>query len=303
MVKEGIKIVREEKISSILVYPTAGNCLLTAYLISKICRIPFSIYMLDLFSAVQTYRLRRLFSVLFEQTAMRSARTVFVMSETLQDYYLNKYGINSILLPHPCDTERYQQPFEDNGAVSDSKKRIVFTGMIYEAQLDSLLNLVQAIKEMTDIEFHIYSQRTPRKLMELGISGQNVVHHGFVDQESLAQIQRQADILFLPMAFNSPYPDLIKTASPSKLPEYLASGRPIIVHAPPYSYITWYATRYGWGEVVDKPDINTLKQAVQTLLHNKRRCSLLVENALKTLKRHDSARVANTLIKNLDISL
>lgn len=107
-------------------------------------------------------------------------------------------------------------------------------------------------------------------------------------------------ILFLPMAFNSP--DIIKTASPVKLPEYLASGPPILVHAPEYAYITWYAKKYGWGFVVDKPDLELLKEAVQVLLRDDFLKENLVQNTFNTVQMHDEVIVSNTLQKCLGIT-
>lgn len=297
---KGLKIIRREKISVLLVYPTAGNFLLAAYLMHKISNVPIAIYMLDCFSAVHTYKLRKYLSGFIERVTIHGARNVFVMSEALQEYYEAKYGITSTLLPHPLDVaEDLDRSRNSKLPNRELQKTIVFTGMIYEAQIDSIVNLVNAIKDIGNIEFHIYSQRSSNKLVEIGITGNNVIHHGFVSQQELSKIHKDADLLFLPMAFVSPYAELIQTASPSKLPEYLASGRPILVHAPADAYISWYAKKYGWGEVVDQPDTDLLKEAVRSLLNDENRCEVLVENAKKALDRHRAAYVAGALKKDL----
>ena len=75
-------------------------------------------------------------------------------------------------------------------------------------------------------------------------------------------IQRNADILFLPLAFNSPYPEIIKTSSPGEIGEYLAGKKPILVHAPSDSFISWYFRKYNCGCVVDDDDSEKLAAAI-----------------------------------------
>lgn len=303
MVAKGLVIIRKEKITDLIVHPISGNFLLASYILHRITRIPLYIYVLDLYTAAQIYRIRKLMSVPIEKAAIKVAKKVFVMSEALKDFYRNKYDIEPVLLPHPIELKPYNaQIMKNMQKARDGKKVIAFTGMIYEAQLDALQNLVSAVNGMSEVEFHIYSHRTTSKLMSLGLSGSNIIHHGYVEPSKITDIQRDADILFLPMAFNSPYPDIIKTASPVKLPEYLASGTPILVHAPEDAYISWYARKYGWGLVVDKPDLELLREAVQVLLRDDFLKEKLVQNAFNTVQMHEESKVSNTLQKCLGIT-
>nr|MBA3242661.1 glycosyltransferase [Acidobacteriota bacterium] len=89
------------------------------------------------------------------------------------------------------------------------------------------------------------------------------------DHQSLSAItaiQRRADLLFLPLAFKSPYPELVRTSAPGKLGEYLAAGRPVLAHAPPDSFVVWYLRRYECGLVVDETDPHKLASAIERVL-------------------------------------
>lgn len=300
MVLYGLKIIKKEKINSILAFSEVGNFLLSAYILHKITRIPLSIYFFDCYSVAQTKMLRKYFAKPIERWAVKSATNIFVMSEALQDYYQSKYGVASILLPHPVDTDDYYNVPKVEGNKRDRVK-IVYTGMIYDAHYDSILNLIKAIRNLQNIEFHIYSRKSFGELEKKGICGRNVIYHGLIKQREAAKVQASADILFLPLAFKSPYPDIIRTASPGKLPEYLASGRPILVHAPPDSYISWYARKYGWGYVVDKSDPDQLKNAVLRVINDNELQLDLINNALETATLHSSKRVAGILMGRLGI--
>ena len=302
MVAKGVSIIKREKVTGILIHPTSGNFLLTSYILHGLTGIPLYVYILDLYSAAQTYKIRKLVALGLEKTVMKVSKKVFVMSETLQNFYQRKYNVETVLLRHPIELPHDCTPISGNVSIDrNDKKSIVFTGMIYEAQLDALQNLVSAVNGLSGVEFHIYSQRTIPKLIELGLAGRNVVHHGFVAPSETVSIQRRADILFLPMAFNSPYPDVIKTASPGKLPEYLASGTAILVHAPEDAYISWYARKYGWGLVVDKPEPLLLKEAIRDLLNNGVITKLLIENAFNTVLMHEESKVSNAFKEGMGL--
>jgi glycosyltransferase involved in cell wall biosynthesis len=104
-------------------------------------------------------------------------------------------------------------------------------------------------------------------LAQKGIDGPVVIHRARPLTEMPGN-QRRAVILFLPLSFNSPYPEVIKTSAPGKLGEYLASRRPILVHAPADSFVAWYFRRYDCGVVVDREDPEALRRAIEEILNN-----------------------------------
>ena len=73
-------------------------------------------------------------------------------------------------------------------------------------------------------------------------------------------------MLFLGLSFNTAYPDVIRTASPAKLPEYMASGRPILVHAPQGSHVARYGREGSFCEVVAVPDDDRLREGIMRVL-------------------------------------
>ena len=88
----------------------------------------------------------------------------------------------------------------------------------------------------------------------------------------------------------------MRTASPSKLPEYLAAGRPILVYAPSHSYYAKYAGEHKFALVVDHPDLDMLHQAILKLKYDESLCKRLIANARRVAREHhDSAKVSAQL--------
>ena len=101
-----------------------------------------------------------------------------------------------------------------------------------------------------------------------------------------------AEVLFLPFSFQPEQRHIVSTSLPTKVPEYLASGIPILVHAPAYSSIARYAQDGGWGLVVDTPDERQLLEALRRIMRDRELRGQLSEAALRhAAMNHDSVHV------------
>jgi glycosyltransferase involved in cell wall biosynthesis len=121
-----------------------------------------------------------------------------------------------------------------------------------------------------------------------------VFRHAHVEQAASYAQQRAADVLFLPLAFHSTIQEVLRTSAPGKLAEYLASGRPILVHAPAETFIAGHFRSHRAGIVVDTPDPQRLAGALRDIagdaaLRDSLRSSAL---ALAELYRVEHAREA-----------
>jgi hypothetical protein len=101
------------------------------------------------------------------------------------------------------------------------------------------------------------------------------------------------------MAFRTTSPLVVNLSLPSKVLEYFAAARPILVHAPAASFIAHYAREKGFAAVVDTPDPKELSRAVRDLIVDTARSKALVERGLSTLKEHD----AKTLSRRVQLDL
>jgi len=294
---KGMIIVKKENISNIFVTSGYGYYFILAYYLKKLTKTPYSVYMFDLWTKeIAASRIHRVLIKLFEKRIFTSAKNVFVMSEPLKEYYERKFSISPVVISHSVDLTKYSsldtKKSVDTFPEGDFRE-IVFTGMINSAQRDAIRNMVDALKlpGMENIKLILYTRADVDLLKQTGISGENVILR-YALPEEIPIIQKKADILFLPLAFNSSMPTLIKTAMPGKLPEYLAAGRPILVHAPKGCFISGYAKDKDFAVVVDRPDRFLLKEAILNILNNPAIQNRIIGNALFTAKLHDSETIS-----------
>lgn len=300
-IMKGLFIIKKHRISNIFITSGYGYYMIAAYYLAKITGKPLFIYMYDMWPNKEMYpsRIFRCIQDSYGNKILLKAKEIFVMSEALQILYKTRYKLNSIVIPHSVDLRRYSISVNKEAIDElsrDNSKKIVFTGLIANAQKDAIDNLIDAINMpgMENIMVFLYTLTEASWLSAEGIKGKNVVCQ-YAQPKDLPLIQKKADILFMPLAFNSSIASINKTASPSKISEYLAAGRPILVHAPKDSYLSNYAKKKGFAVVVDDPDPLKLKYSILRLLNDDELQKKIIKRALATARIHDSLRVAKKM--------
>jgi len=244
----------------------------------------------------------QIFNRFLEPLILKSANNVLVASEETQKYYKEKYGIKTNELRHSVELNRYNKL--PNEQPKNDLITIVYTGIITHAHYDSILDMVSVVEGFNDIniKFLLVTTTPPENLIQMGIKGKKVIFK-LANRREIPEIQKSADILFLPLAFEY-YSDLnVRTASPSKLPEYLAAGRPILVYAPSHSYYAKYAGEHKFAVVVDNKNPDQLEQVVLEMINDENLRNRLGKTAIRVAKEfHDSEKISKKLQTILGIT-
>ena len=288
---------KPERKALVVVYPTQPF-LLAGCLAAMTTKKPFLVYLTDVY--VEGLPRGKRIGRRIERYMARRASALFGMSDAHCAQLAGRMraqGVEDPLvveIPHP-----YVPPSEGAALTKplEGNPSILFAGAIYDQHVDSVQRLIEAFESpvLADLDphFNLFSQLDAETLAREGIEvGGRVSLRAATVDETLAG-QRAADILFLGISFT--VGEAVRTTgSPTKTPEYLAAGRPILVHGPPESYVARYAREYGWGEVVDVPDVEAVAQAIRRLATDEARQAELIAGAAKTLPRHLAPVVAET---------
>lgn len=272
------RIAKKEGCTHIVAFSGSLNDLPAGLAASQILNVPFYAYVCDYYSQQHWDPYVRAIAARIEPRVLRGARGIIVLNEFLQAELNKLYGVEPAIIYNPCDLAAYEAApaYEPR----PSERRIVYTGAVYVAHHDAFRNLISAIELLRrpDLKLHIYTAQPPEELAEIGHSPSLVIHPHVAASE-VAAIQKQADLLFLPLAFNSPYPLVINTSAPFKMGEYLAAGRPVLAHIPPDSFVAWYFRKHGCGQVVDQLDPAVLAHAIEQVLDDPEYGRQLAERA------------------------
>ncbi len=281
------EIVEREGCGAIVACSGDLEDLPAAYLASRRAGVPFYPYYFDYYSHQFAAPEERVLAQAVERLFIRRAATVISTNEVLSEELRRRYGVGSRVLHNPCDLEEFEaragaRDFnEDEGDAGERREvRIVYTGAVYDAHFDAFRNLLRAVETLgrPEVKLHLYTAQSPAELAAEGVSGP-IVFHEHQHVSAMPAVQRRADVLFLPLAFASPYPVLVRTSATSKLGEYLASGRPILGHAPAGSFVSWYLREHDCGVVVDENDSGQVADALAALLDDRRLRARVGEHA------------------------
>lgn len=230
-------------------------------LASRALGIPFFAYCFDYYSQQWTDAPHRNFALSHEANLLREAAGVIAPNEALAEELAARYGIQSTIIHNPCaEIPEGERP--SPRSTMDGQIRIVYTGAVYEAQLDALRNVARAIQIIgrPEIKLHLYTARVPCEV------GKGVMCHPHLSPADVRVIQQEADVLLLPLSFRTRYPAVIRTSAPGKMGEYLAAGRPILLHAPADSFLIRYFRKHECGVSVEEDDPRAVAEALQRLL-------------------------------------
>ena len=109
-----------------------------------------------------------------------------------------------------------------------------------------------------------------------------------------------ASFLYLPLGFDTGIPEVIRTASPAKLGDYLRSGRPILAHVPGDSFVAHFCRQYGCALVVDKPDVDALADAARILSRGGPDVTRMVANARAVGEQFRAGKARQEFWSNVD---
>ncbi|MDQ3652572.1 MAG: glycosyltransferase [Acidobacteriota bacterium] len=264
-------IVRREKCKAIVTCTGEVALMPAGYLAARLTGVPFYAYLFDHYSYREWANpAARFWARRLERTLLRTAAGVIAPNELVRDDLRRRHGVEAEVIHNSFDISDYESALFPPTATANSDVKIVYTGDIYEAHYDAFRSLLAALELLgrKDVKLHLYTARSLEELAAANISGPIVCHNHHVLSE-MPRIQQQADLLFLPLAFNSPYPDLVRTAAPAKMGEYLATRRPVLVHAPPDSFPAWYFREHRCGVVVDRTNPAALAEAIEQVLNDK----------------------------------
>ena len=297
IVSKGRRAIKNKNINSIIGISDYGPAMIGSYILHKITKKQYSIFLLDLYKGNYSTFLGNILANIFEPLMFKSARNIIVTNEGTLDFYIKRYGPDIskkiTIIHNSVFKESYlklEKPYEPKQPYT-----IIFTGNIYWPQMESIKNLIKAISEINDMEIklEIYSPSLKDYLKEIGIVESEKVKIGVARPEDMPKIQNKADILFLPLSWHTKSQAIVDTATPGKLTDYLIAGRPMLIHAPASTFLVKYARENNFAMVVEKEDIEELQRAIRKLIVDKEFSKTIVQNAKNTfMKNHDASKNA-----------
>ena len=288
----GSSLLQQQGFDALVLTSDSGQSLIAGHLLSRKMHIPYSVILFDPYRGNEFGWFLDLVALLFEKRLLRGASKVIICGEKLLNVLERRVPREYVYLPNSVDIPLDPPHFDQTG--SDTFK-ILYAGAVYWAQIDTIRSLVAATKDVPGIDFLIC---TPQKsLVAPGLEGAHV-RQGFLPKKDLLRLQTEVDLLYLPLSFVRKYEKIVKLATASKLYEYMTSGRPILVHAPDYAFVTKYARERHFAHVITDTNPEVIRTGLLVLRRDRELRQRLARNAWQQALNHHDARKNSRILKD-----
>jgi glycosyltransferase involved in cell wall biosynthesis len=267
----------------------SGFSIIAGSVAARLLRRPHLVMVFDLWEENAYSGVARKTAKLLEGRILRSAGTVVVFCGQAAEHYRRKHGVTCEVLDTPIEPAADgRSPDRD----PDLPLEILVGGAIYWAQEDAVRRLLRVAARVPEVRVTILGDEA--SLRARGIQAD--AYEPRLSERHFEERVRHADVLFLGLSLESRHPDVIRTATPARLPEYMASGRPLLLHAPAGSHVAAYARAEDFAEVVDAADETALERGIRSIVDDPGRASARAARAARLAReRHEADRVRRKL--------
>jgi glycosyltransferase involved in cell wall biosynthesis len=238
---------------------------------------------------------------------LQSAAHIYAVSPEMQRLVLDECGMQSEI-QLPSTTIPPRQPEGNTPLDTGAGPVILFAGTVgYTVKdcLDLLADLISSGKlkeyQLPKASLHLCTPLSDAEVLAFGWNRPGIVSRGWVPQSELARVLSSADILFLPYSFSQVARKSVETAFPSKIADYLAAGRPILVFGPKYSSLVRYAREQSFAEIVDEFSPTALARTIKKITFSPvDRQTLAARAHAVLLANHDMERQRRRFYRTLE---
>lgn len=214
------------------------------------------------------------------------------ISDQMAKEYKSRYNKDFITFHNPIDIQFWKRFQRTNYRLSSSPTLLYAgrTGLGIQDSLELIARAVQKVNEELglSIKFVLQTSQRPSWISSYPC----VEHRSFVSYDELPKVFSEADILVLPYDFSQQSLRYIKHSMPTKAPEFMVSGTPIIIFAPEETAVVTYAQKYNWAKVVSRNNVNDLAEGIKYLIRDEKNRERIAQEAVTIAENnHNSFEV------------
>jgi FkbM family methyltransferase len=238
------------------------------------------------------------------RSLLRVASARLSISSPMSRAFAERYDHSFDVLANGIDPEDF--PPKQPKAESSNAFVIRYAGALArDMTFDSICNIAEAVEELSselDIHLEIYT-RSPWKEQALRRFSRmrSVSVLDQVPSEKYVALLQQADALLIAYNFDKLSQTYVRYSMANKLPEYLASGTPVIAHGPPNSATISYVRERACAHIIDQQDSDIVRAKIRELATSyELRKSLAKAGRYTAFKYHNLATIRNRLRQLLE---
>jgi len=217
--------------------------------------------------------------------------------------YQKRYGYKFLSFHNTLDLTRWTLFTRKDLRLNAGTKIILFSGRIGKGIEQSLFELAAAVDilrlEGVEISLHIQSPRNEPAILDQLKSYGSVKVNPPIEYEKVPELYSKADILVLANDFSADGIRFLKYSMPTKAPEYMISGTPVLVYASSETALYKLFHENVCGHCVTNQNSIELANAVKLLLEDLSYRKTLSRNAVAYAIEHFDSRKGREMFQQL----
>ena len=254
-----------EKYFSVYAFIYSTECMKYAQWIAKTFKIPLVVHLADHSSEFEHSSSTNILSC---------ASKLVCITEEMKFLYERTLGRKDIEVLHNGAERACAQiasPRTDRFCEKNPFILCFIGGLFSHLHGDCIEDLLEAVsqirKKIPWIEFHLYGQRQPADFLEDLIHLDGFTHHGIVmPLEKKFEIMEKAHCFVIPSSFKDEKHRHYRYSFPTKLPELIASGRPILSYGPKETATNRILKANNLGLRIHVRSVPKLVESLETLI-------------------------------------
>ncbi|HEY4324217.1 MAG TPA: hypothetical protein VGN20_09525 [Mucilaginibacter sp.] len=216
------------------------------------------------------------------------------ISDGMSEEYFSRYGKRFKSFHNTVDVKKWL-PFSKKDFNISNEIKILYAGRIglgtYHAFVDLILAIEELNKAGSNIYIHIQTPQLDNNLRKKLTKFAFVKFNPYLDYAELPKVFSIYDLLLLPIDFQSKGQRFLKFSMPTKVPEFMISGVPILLYCPANVYLSSHAERNEWAYIINEKEKKTIKHGILNLIDNKAIREKISKNAVEYAINNFSADV------------
>ena len=256
-----------ETYSVVYAFVYSTNCLQYASWIADKQKLPLIVHLADYSSGLETPPITKI---------IKRCSKLICITEEMKTKFENMLGRKDIeVLHNGAESMCFKLSAPSLTCFNEKNPfRLCFLGGLFaHLHSDCIEDIFEAIrklrKETPRLEFHLYGQINPMNFLQEKIYASGVNHHGIVmPLDKKYEIMEQAHCFIIPSSFNTRYHEHYRYSFPTKLPELIASGRPILSYGPSDTATNRLLKTNNLGILLHQRSVDKLVQSISGIMDN-----------------------------------
>ena len=286
-----------DKFSAVYAFVYSAECMKYAHWIAKKSKIPLVVHLADHSPE---------FECLSSANILRRASKLVCITEEMKSKYEQTIGRKDIEVLHngaeqACSeiASPLPEPFSAQNPFVLCFIGSLFSNLHGECIEDFFEAVSQVRVNNPWIEFHLYGQSQPADFLEKLINLDGFTHHGVVPLTKKFDVMEKAHCFVIPSSFKEEKHQHYRYSFPTKLPELIASGRPILSYGPKETATNRILETNNLGLRIHDRSVAKLVEILETLVNQYQESIEKFASVSPTIQENFSADSVRSKLRNI----